>query len=81
MSREQNRRAASSGAWRLCNLSAISQGLFVSSALFFFQALIQVLREMDFRAQFRNDFHFLPCPLQRSMSQKLFFCALLIFPT
>jgi hypothetical protein len=32
--------------------------------------LLQVLREMDFRAQFRNDFHFLPCPLQRFMSQK-----------
>ena len=25
--------------------------------------ILQVLREMDFRAQFRNDFHFLPCPL------------------
>ena len=37
---------------------------------------VQVLREMDFHAQFRNDFHFIPCPPQRSMSPKLFFRAL-----
>ncbi len=32
---------------------------------------VQVLREMDFRAQVRNDFYFIPCPPLRSMS---FFC-------